>query len=137
MKTTNSGSKWLSILLLVCLCSRLYGQSISVTESLDSARAEFVRNAKKINTDLIKADFAHEREEGYKATITAKDQTIGGVTLELQDCQKEGKETAGNLVKAEKRLGEETNKKRAAKLENWGWRLLLAITVYAKVKGVY
>ncbi|MCX6216578.1 hypothetical protein [Spirosoma sp.] len=136
MKTISSGSKWLSILLVVCLSSRLYGQSISVTASLDSARAEFVANAKRINADLIKGDFAKEREEGYKATIAEKDKTIGGVTLELKDCQKEGKETAGSLVTAKKKLGEETNKKRAAKLENWGWRLLLAITVYAKIKGL-
>ncbi|GAB3790230.1 hypothetical protein GCM10028818_60060 [Spirosoma horti] len=136
MKTINSGSKWLSILLLVCLSSRLCAQSISVTESLDSARAEFVRNAKKINADLLKGDFAKEREEGYKASITEKDKTIGGVTLELQDCQKVGKATAGNLATVEKKLGEETNKKRVAKLENWGWRLLFVLTVYAKLKGL-
>lgn len=136
MKTINSGSKWLSILLVVCLSSRLYAQSINVTGSLDSARAEFVANAKRINADLIKGDFAKEREEGYKATIAEKDKEIGGVTLELGESRAQTKSVSETLETTSAELVKEKAKRRAKALEVWFWRGLAVVTIYAKLKGL-
>lgn len=136
MKTTNSGSKRLLILLTVLLSSKLCAQSINVTASLDSARAEFLLNAKNIHSDLIKGDFSAEREWGYKATIAEKDKAYEVLAVEYSEANKKAGALAGTLFETKDRLGAETNKKRAARLENWAWRALAIITIYAKIKGL-
>jgi len=136
MKTRNYGSKGRWILLLVCLSSKLYSQSISVTASLDSARAEFLRNAKNINADLAKGDFARERETVYEATIASQNKAYEGLAGELGDCKKTAGSLAGTLFETKDKLGRETNKKGAARLENWLWRGAIILGIYAKIKGV-
>lgn len=138
MKTAVYASVLLSILALAFPISSSCAQSIS--DTADTSRtyieAEFIRNVRNINADLVKGDFARAREAGYLATIANKDRGLLGLSTELNECKAGSAAKDQALTKTTEALNQTTQKLGRARLENWFFRGLIALTIYAKIKGL-
>lgn len=138
MKTTNLRSGPLWILLLGLTTSKVCGQLTAGTKQSDSlaVATDFIKNAKSIHQDLIKGDWAIQREVVYKSQIQQQETTIAQQGAENKTLKTVNGQLSGELASTRQALGEQVLKTKAARLEIWAMRVAVALYVAAKVKGV-
>lgn len=97
---------------------------------------EFIHNAKQIQQDLIKGDWAIKRVVVYKAQISEQEATNQRQAGELASLTKTNGNLSADLTDAKQKLGEQTLKAKSARLEVWAMRAAILLYLTGKLKGV-
>ncbi len=97
---------------------------------------ELIHNAKNIQQDLIRLDWAIKREVVYKAQLSEQETANQRLTGQLQNCQQTNGQLTTQLTTSKQALQEQTLKTKTAKLEIWAMRVAVALYVAGKLKGV-
>ncbi|GAB4050389.1 hypothetical protein GCM10028810_44800 [Spirosoma litoris] len=97
---------------------------------------EFIHNAKQIQQDLIKGDWAIKREVVYKAQISEQEATNQRQAGELASLTKTNGNLTTDLATAKQQLGEQTLKTKSAKLEVWAMRLAVGLYLVGKLNRI-
>jgi anthranilate phosphoribosyltransferase len=97
---------------------------------------DYIGNAKKIEMDLIRGDFAIKREVVYKATISKQEAETKQLKHDLGEANIKASKLSGELTTTKQALGEQILKTKAARLEIWAMRVAVVLYVAGKIKGL-
>lgn len=139
MKTFHSGKSRRWILLALLPSSTLCAQSISATRANTDSLAtatDFVNNAKNIQRDLVKLDFAKVREVGYRTQITLLENANQRIANSLASCQAANGQLTTGLATSQQQTREQALETKKARVEIWAMRAAIAIYLAAKIMEV-
>ena len=135
MQTFSYAKKWLLILLVSFPNWRLCAQSTPAIVAIeDSIRTEFQRNAKRIQEDLRRADFARERNRVYEQDIESWQQKFNGLAVAFDTCRQANHRLSQEVADSRISLGQYRQKQQKAQLENWLWRVVAVTWLYLQIR---
>ncbi|MVM29910.1 hypothetical protein GO755_07690 [Spirosoma sp. HMF4905] len=97
---------------------------------------EFIHNAKQIQQDLIKLDWAIKREVVYKAQLSEQEATNQRQAAELASLTKTNGSLSADLADTKQKLGEQAIKTKSARVEVWAMRLAVGLYLAGKLNGI-
>ncbi|QMW04059.1 hypothetical protein [Spirosoma foliorum] len=97
---------------------------------------DFIRNARQVELDLIKGDWAIKREVVYVAQLSKQETTIKQLTGDVASLTKANGNLSADLTNTKQKLGEQTLKTNLARLEIWAMRVAVGLYIAGKIKGI-
>ncbi|WP_460957866.1 hypothetical protein [Spirosoma litoris] len=97
---------------------------------------DFIQNAKKIEADLVKGDWAIKREVVYVSQIQQQQTTLQQQAGELAAYKVQNGKLAGELATSKQQTGEQALKTNQARLEVWAMRVAVVLYIASKIKGI-
>ncbi|MVM37233.1 hypothetical protein GO730_05660 [Spirosoma sp. HMF3257] len=97
---------------------------------------DFIRNARQVELDLIKGDWAIKREVVYVAQLSKQETTIKQLTGDVASLTKTNEKLSADLTDTKQKFGQQALKTKQARLEIWAMRVAVVLYIAGKVKNI-